>query len=96
MTEREQQIAELLNEGWTREEAERQVLDDDLWIIRPSLRYAPESEADIEEWEAAAAQMEVFEQAAARGGCLRTMPWTSSSWMPQSGQGKSCIVAGNA
>jgi hypothetical protein len=68
MTEREQQIAELLNEGWTREKAERQFLDDDLWIIRPLLRYTPTSEGEIVEWEAAVAQMEVFEQAAARGG----------------------------
>jgi hypothetical protein len=78
MTEREQQIADLLEDGLSREEVQAECLDDevqaeclddDLWILPPGRRWpATGKEWVVSDYEEAVRQLEVFEQAAAHGG----------------------------
>ena len=45
MSEREKMLEHLVKEvGISREEAERRMLDDDLWVLQPERRFAPEGE----------------------------------------------------
>ena len=51
MSEREKMLEHLVKEvGISREEAERRMLDDDLWVLQSERRFAPEDEEAVEEW----------------------------------------------
>jgi hypothetical protein len=53
--EREQRIGELVEVmGIDREEAERRLLDGDLWLVEPALRAGLDGDEAVEEWEWAA------------------------------------------
>jgi hypothetical protein len=45
MSEREKMLEHLVKEvGISHEEAQRRMLDDDLWVLQPERRFAPEGE----------------------------------------------------
>ena len=55
MTDREQRIQDLMEEiSCEREQAEIRMLDDDLWLLHPSMRMWFAGEEAVEEWEEAA------------------------------------------
>ncbi len=56
MTERERTLAHLIGcVGLDKEEAERRLRDDDLWVLIPEQRFVLEGEEAVEQWREASA-----------------------------------------